>query len=99
MRTNQIVAGALYDFIGRLTSHPTPITVWAAGEAHEIMDVFREWAADRGLDIDEAAVIGWSKSMQDPRVEPFETRLSVEDLRKIEQVVERVYQRHMALRA
>lgn len=66
MQIHEIVAGALFDFAGRLTTLPTPLTVWTGAEAPLLLSVLGEWAADRGLDLDQADVAGWQKSLAEP---------------------------------
>ena len=63
MQMRQAIAGAIFDFMGRLTSLPEPLTVWAGADASPLLAVFSEWAADRGLNIDEADVRGWQRAM------------------------------------
>jgi hypothetical protein len=59
MKAHQLIAGALTDLVQAYTHH---LTVRAAPEP---LDVFyREWAADRGLDLDGADVAGWGKSLE-----------------------------------
>jgi hypothetical protein len=58
VKAHQVIAGALTDLVQSYTHH---LTVRAAPEP---LDVFyREWAADRGLDLDEADVAGWARSL------------------------------------
>lgn len=66
LRTSEaVVVGALYDFMGRLTTLDTPITVGSSIEVYDLMDAFQAWAKDRGLDINNADVEGWASRVDD----------------------------------
>jgi hypothetical protein len=60
VKARQIVAGALTDLVQAYIHHlmarvtPEPLGVF-----------YREWAADRGLDLDQADVAGWAQSLGD----------------------------------
>lgn len=54
-----VVAGALFDFLGFLTTRDTVIALGATEEAGAAVEAVSEWAATRGLSLDEAAVGGW----------------------------------------
>lgn len=56
---NAVVVGALYDFMGRLTTLDEPITVSRSHEVYGVMEAFQAWARDRGLDINVADVEHW----------------------------------------
>lgn len=90
MRTNQIVAGALMDFIGSLTTLPKPMTVWAGTEVYPLHEHFGKWASDRGLDLTTADVEHWQERLKEAPVDPFEAHLSAESLGEIEAIVSRV---------
>lgn len=55
----QVVAGALFDFLGYLTSRDKSLTVGAAHDSPAVLDVLTAWATLRGLRIDEAMVERW----------------------------------------
>jgi hypothetical protein len=57
--TSQIVAGALYDFMGFLTSRPEEITLSGHHEPHALLAALGEWAEARNLDIENALVREW----------------------------------------
>jgi len=57
---NPKIAGALYDFMGYLTTRDSDIVVGKHAVVYPIMDAFKDWAYDRGLDIDHADVRNWS---------------------------------------
>ena len=54
------VAGALYDFMGYLTTRYDHLAVGATHNCVPLLDKFKDWAALRGLDIEAADVEGWS---------------------------------------
>lgn len=66
MQIRQEIAGALFDFVNRLTALPEPLVIGDGAEPHRLLDIFRAWAADRGLDLDEADVAGWKQSLVPP---------------------------------
>lgn len=56
-----IVRGALFDFMGFLTTREEAINVGASADSTELMDLFTEWAENRGLDINGPSDIeGWA---------------------------------------
>ena len=58
-----IVVGALYDFMGWLTTRDEPITVSRSHTVYAVMDSFQAWAKERGLDINAADVEHWQKRL------------------------------------
>ena len=60
---SSIVAGALYDFLGYLTTRPKPTTFGSAYDATPALDLLCSWAASRGLDLSEAAVTDWREAL------------------------------------
>lgn len=55
MKVGQTVAGALIDFVRAAEEDPHPVIT--------LTGFLREWAADRGLDLDQANVAGWNKEL------------------------------------
>lgn len=53
------VAGALFDFIGFLTTRDKRITLSSSYPSTPALDALEDWAKLRGLDISEAAVRDW----------------------------------------
>lgn len=54
------IRGALFDFMGFLTTREEPIEVGASHDATLLMDLFTEWAESRDLDINGPTdVEGW----------------------------------------
>jgi hypothetical protein len=63
MSVSRIVAGALFDFMGRLTMLEEPITLSGHHEPHQLLEIFKAWADERGLDTNEADVEDWQASL------------------------------------
>lgn len=61
-----VVVGALYDFMGRLTTLDEPITVSRSHTVYGVMDAFQAWATDRGLDINVADIQHWQERLSVP---------------------------------
>jgi len=59
-----IVAGALFDFAGFLTTRPTVFAVGSSQHPSPVLDAIKEWAALRGLSLDEADVQTWTEALQ-----------------------------------
>lgn len=58
--TQSLIAGAIFDFMGYLTSRPKTVE---AGDTHNptpVLDLFTEWAAERGLSTEHAMVQDWN---------------------------------------
>ena len=54
-----VVAGALFDFLGFLTSRDEPVTFSGSHFAGTAVEVLREWNEKRGLNLNEADVTNW----------------------------------------
>lgn len=54
-----VVVGALYDFMGRLTTLDEPITVSRNHTVYALLEAFAAWGNERGLDMDKADVEHW----------------------------------------
>ena len=54
-----VIAGALFDFCGFLTSRKTVITAGATENASDMADAIKEFAALRNLSLADAAVLSW----------------------------------------
>lgn len=61
--TQRAVAGALYDFLGRLTSLKPAIMMGATVEVTPALDELVKWAEERGLDLTHADVNGWMRRL------------------------------------
>jgi len=58
-----VVAGALFDFLGFLTTLDNPVRLGATCEATVALELLFAWAAKRSLSLDEAAVKGWREAL------------------------------------
>jgi hypothetical protein len=58
-----IVTGALFDFMGYLTTHEKSIVVGSGETVYALLDAYTAWAALRGLDDHSADVEHWSKRL------------------------------------
>ncbi|MGH8037066.1 MAG: hypothetical protein ACREPC_00260 [Stenotrophomonas sp.] len=56
-----VVAGALFDFLGFLTTRDKVISLGSTETPHDAMDALEEWASTRGLQLDEPAVADWQE--------------------------------------
>ena len=66
MRIENIVAGAVFDFAAFLTTLDQPVTLGAKVNAAPAADLVKEWASQRGLDIDQAIVRRWNNHLPIP---------------------------------
>jgi hypothetical protein len=57
--THTIIAGALFDFMGYLTSRTKRIVLSASDEVTPAVDAIRDFAKKRGLSLDDALVREW----------------------------------------
>lgn len=55
-----IIAGALFDFMGWLTSRKERLVLSSADEASPAVDAIRDFAKMRGLSLDDAKVQDWN---------------------------------------
>ena len=56
-----VIAGALFDFAGFLTTREKVIDVGSTANAAPVADLVKEWAELRGLSLDDAAVLSWQE--------------------------------------
>jgi hypothetical protein len=61
---NAIVAGALYDFMGYLTTRPESFKIGSGESVYALMEHFTEWSEQRSLDPDIANVQGWQDALK-----------------------------------
>ena len=61
-----IVAGAVYDFAGFITTRDKVIRVGATADAAPVADLVKEWANRRSLSLEDAAVGSWGKELAEP---------------------------------
>lgn len=58
-----IVAGAIFDFAGFMTTRAKVIEVGSTANAGPVADLVKEWAELRGLSLADAAVLSWQLHM------------------------------------
>jgi hypothetical protein len=63
--THGVIAGALFDFMGWLTSRPKRIMLSSADDASPAVDAIRDFAKMRGLSLDDAQVQSWQEALTD----------------------------------
>jgi hypothetical protein len=56
---DQVIAGALFDFMGWLTSRNERLVLSSADNAGPAVEVIKEFAKMRGLSLDDARVQDW----------------------------------------
>jgi hypothetical protein len=57
------VSGALFDFVGRLTTLSEPLTCSEKHDATLVLVVLKEWAKERNLSLEDADVLGWNTTL------------------------------------
>jgi len=62
-KKSDIVAGALFDFCGRLSTMARTLKVGSSEDPSELLAILRKWAEQRGLDINHADVQDWEKKI------------------------------------
>jgi hypothetical protein len=60
LSNNRMISGAIYDFLGYLTTLSPSIVVGGSEDCTIPLDKFMEWAQERGLDIRNADVLDWT---------------------------------------
>jgi hypothetical protein len=63
--THGVIAGALFDFMGWLTSRKERIVLSSADEASPAVDAIKDFAKMRGLSLDNAQVQTWQDSIKE----------------------------------
>jgi len=64
--TSQIISGALFDFLGFLTTRDKPTAFGSCELATPAVDLLKEWADKCGLSIDDPDVQGWRAALASP---------------------------------
>ena len=64
--TDDIVAGALYDFLGYLTTRRTRVTMSDRDEAGPAVDALIDWSKTRKINLTEARVLDWNSYTTPP---------------------------------
>jgi len=63
-----VIAGALFDFMGYLTSRKERIVLSASDDAAPAADAIRDFATKRGLSLDDAQVREWIDALAQPEL-------------------------------
>ena len=58
--TQSLIAGALFDFMGHLTTRPKVVKTGETQTPHDLLETFSIWAKERGLNIEKAMVEDWN---------------------------------------
>jgi len=61
-----VIAGALFDLMGFLTTLDEPVALGSTEEAAIAVELLQRWAAKRGLNLDDADVKGWNERRTAP---------------------------------
>lgn len=74
---SEVVAGALFDFLGYLTTLPkaSPVTFSSSHEATPAVEHLRTWAGSRNLQLEPADVSGWSHRLAAPAAPAVDAEL------------------------
>ena len=62
---NSIVAGAIFDFVAWLSLRTTPIAIGRGIDCAPLPELIKEWATERGLDIEHTDVQHWQDRMRE----------------------------------
>ena len=65
--SHDVVAGAIFDFAGFLTSHKVMIEVGSCSNASPMVERIKEWSGNRGLSLENPDVFGWQMRTAQPR--------------------------------
>ena len=84
---HSVIAGALFDFMGWLTSRKERIVLSSADEASPAVDAIRDFAKMRGLSLDNAKVREWIEALAQP-VQPADLQKRLADLHLYEEIAE-----------
>jgi len=72
MTKDEVIAGALFDFMGWLTSRKERIVLSSADEASPAVDAIKDFAKMRGLSLDNAQVQTWQEALAQPELNAAE---------------------------
>jgi len=67
---DSVIAGALFDFMGWLTSRKKRLVLSSADEASPAVDAIKDFAKMRGLSLDNAKAQTWQEALAQPEQEP-----------------------------
>ncbi len=65
--SHDVVAGAIFDFAGFLTTHKDKIGVGSSANAGPMVERIKEWSDKRGLSLENPDVFGWQMRTAQPR--------------------------------
>jgi hypothetical protein len=65
LNPHDIVAGAIFDLMGKMTSLGTPVTFGASHGTAPAVEIIRDFAKKRGLDISDPDVEHWQDKIHD----------------------------------
>ena len=85
--SHAVIAGALFDFMGWLTSRKERLVLSSADEAGPAVEAITEFSKMRGLSLDDAKVQDWQNYTTQQQAEPPQrpwVGLEAEDLAQIE---------------
>ena len=71
--THTVIAGALFDFMGYLTSRRKRIVLSAFDDAAPAANALEDFAKKRGLSLDDAQVREWIDALAPPKRQPCQT--------------------------
>ncbi len=77
-----VIAGALFDFMGWLTSRPKRIMLSSSDDASPAVDAITEFAKMRGLSLDDARVQDWQDYTTPPAAQRQWVGLTDEEIEK-----------------
>jgi hypothetical protein len=63
-RPDSLIAGAVFDFAGYMTTRDKTIPIGASADAAPVATHIKQWAAKRSLDIDNADVQKWNEAIK-----------------------------------
>ncbi len=86
---NDVVAGALYDFLGYLTSRRTRVTMSDRDEAGPAVDALVDWSKTRKITLEEARVEDWQNYTTPPQPAAQEQTSAVPVVRQMVEALER----------
>ena len=89
--SHDVVAGAIFDFAGFLTSHKVMIEVGSCSNASPMVERIKEWSGNRGLSLENPDVFGWQMRTAQPRKA---VRLTTDE---IKEAIRHLYQDATAL--
>jgi hypothetical protein len=81
-KTQSLVAGALFDFVGHLTTLPKTVKVGGSETVYDAMQELDKWAHKRGLDLSDANVDGWDKTAGEVTLEMLANE-GIDDQRRV----------------